>query len=126
MVRQAHHRDVDAEDPLLPLFDEHPLLEVERLGKAFQSAEVVLQLHRATARPQTLSLNANREGIPSNGEATLFPGRYRMLVVLVQHAEGFVWNFGELSPMSATKRTQIGRRSATWEDGTRVAMDHSW
>ncbi len=32
MVAQTHHGDVDAEDPLLPLFDEHPLLEIQRLG----------------------------------------------------------------------------------------------
>ncbi|MDT5244339.1 MAG: hypothetical protein QOD36_1715, partial [Mycobacterium sp.] len=32
--------------------------------------------------------------ILSDGEAMLFPGRYRVLVVLVQPAEGFVCNLG--------------------------------
>ena len=32
VVRQPHHRDVDAEDPFLPLLDEDALLQSQRFG----------------------------------------------------------------------------------------------
>jgi hypothetical protein len=97
--------------------------------KTTQIGTVMTSAVRATASPPstpTLSVNADRESILSNGEATLFLGRYRPLVVLVKPAEGDLCAIWGAERDERTKRTRIGRVSPSWEDGTRVAMDHSW
>jgi hypothetical protein len=60
MVGQTHHCDVDAEDALLPVLDEDPLLQGQGFRQALEPAEVVLQFHDAEL-PSVVGVSACAE-----------------------------------------------------------------